>query len=170
MEDLLAERMFYNAFFPVMISLFERFEQIISVLNQRSLDDRRFKELRMINGKEVNYYGFRELTIEQMANEIKGFPLEKVIEFVKNTLAGNPKPTIANNELLSLYNTAYQDKQYIEALLNDKEKFDAQDRITMLSIALKQSLDFGYGHPEKFNNIFRFLADKALETIKLMGL
>lgn len=169
MEDLLAERMFYNAFFPVMISLFERFEQIISVLNQRSLDDRRFRELRMISGKEVNYCGFRKLTIEQIANEIKGFHLEKVIEFVKTTVSGIPKPTISSDELISLYETAYQDKMLV-SFLNDEEEFNPLHRITMLSNALKQSLDFGYGRQEKYNNIFRFLADKALETIKLMGL
>lgn len=163
------KRAFINYLFPMVIKLLEEIEAIITKLNNRTYQSRVVVTEEQRKGKTVKVYSSIPLTKEQILEEINNHNLSLTLLYLKEGLNKINNHTMSIGELFSILENIYIETYYFKQCCVDSEGKDASLYIIDIVGAMRLSLDIGYGKPEKYNNVFAFLAFHTLNFFDLLG-
>lgn len=161
------KRTFINYLFPMVIQLLVDIEKIVTDLNNKTYQDRITVTEEQRKGKTVKVYSVTPLTKEQIKNELESHNLSMTISFIKEGLKQINHQTISIDEMFECLENVYIETYYFKGCCENRN--DIGIYIIDIVGAMRLSLDIGYGKPEKYNNVFAFLAFHALNLFDLLG-
>lgn len=163
------KRAFIRYLFPMVIKLLEEIGAIITELNNRTYQSRLVVTEEQRKGKTVKVYSVIPLTKEQILEEIDNHNLPITILYLKEGLNKVNHQTVGIGELFTILENIHIETYYFKQCCGDCDGKDLSLYIIDIVGAMRLSLDIGYGKPEKYNNIFAFLAFHALNLFELLG-
>lgn len=161
------KRIFINYLFPMVIQLLVDIEKIVTDLNNKTYQDRITVEEEQRKGKTVNVHSVIPLTKEQIKNELDSHNLSMIISFIKEGLKQINHQTIGIDEMFECLENVYIETYYFKGCCENCN--DIGLYIIDIIGAMRISMVIGYGKPEKYNNIFAFLAFHTLNLFDLLG-
>ena len=162
------KRAFIGYLFPMVIRLLEEIGNIITELNNRTYQSRIVVAEEQRKRKTVKVYSVIPLTKEQILEEIGKHNLSLTILYLKEGLNKINNQTVGIGELFTILENIYIETYYFKQCCGDCDGKDLLLYITDIG-AMRLSLDIGYGKPEKYNNVFAFLAFHTLNLFDLLG-
>ena len=159
-------RKFANYLFPLTLHLLKEIEQIITALDNSTYSSRHTVSQEKHGRKTVNVHSTTPLTNEQIKNELDKMELIPVIQFVKDGLKAIGQPTMSKDEIITTLDRIHINTYNFDQIGNE-EKITLQ--LISLIEAIKLSLALGTQNPEKYNNVFAFLAVHTLKLLDQIG-
>ena len=163
------KRNFVSYLFPMVIKLLEEIGDIITELNNRTYQSRLVVTEEQRKGKTVKVYSVIPLTKEQILEEIDNYNLSITILYLKEGLNKINNQTVGIGELFTILENIYIETYYFKQCCGDCDGKDLSLYIIDIIGAMRLSLNIGYGKPEKYNNVFAFLAFHTLNLFQLLG-
>ena len=163
------KRVFISYLFPMVIKLLEEIENIITDLNNRTYQSRLVVTEEQRKGKTVKVHSVIPLTKEQILDEIGEHNLSITICYIKEGLNKINNQTVGIGELFTILDNIYIETYYFKQCCGDCDGKDLNTYIIDIIGAMHLSLDIGYGKPDKYNNVFAFLAFHTLNLFELLG-
>lgn len=163
------KRAFIGYLFPMVIKLLEEIGNIITELNNRTYQSRIVVTEELKKRKTVKVYSVIPLTKEQILEEINNHNLSITILYLKEGLNKIHNQTVGIVELFTILENIHIETYYFKQCCVDSEDNDLSLYIIDIVGAMHLSLDIGYGKPEKYNNVFAFLAFHTLNLFELLG-
>lgn len=163
------KRAFIGYLFPMVIRLLEEIGEIITELNNRTYQSRLVVTEEQRKGKTVKVHSVIPLTKEQILEEIDKYNLSLTILYLKEGLNKINHQTVGIGELFNILENIYIETYYFKQCCGDCDEKDVSLYIIDIIGAMRLSLDIGYGKPEKYNNVFAFLAFHTLNLFELLG-
>ena len=163
------KKTFINYLFPMVIKLLEEIGEIITELNNRTYQSRIVVTEEQRKKKTVKVYSVIPLTKEQILEEIDNHNLSLTILYLKEGLNKINNQTVGIGDLFTILENIHIETFYFKQCCGDCDGKDLSLYIIDIIGAMRLSLDIGYGKPEKYNNVFAFLAFHALNLFELLG-
>lgn len=173
-EDIIHEtemdkRIFISYLFPMLVRLLENIENIITNLDNRTYQSRITTTEKQKDGKVVKCISVIPLATEQIQNELRSHNLTVIILYIKEGLYNVNHQTVPTEDLFSMLENIYIPSYHFEQCCVDCAENKLGLYITDIIGAMHLSLNIGYGKPEKYNNVFAFLAWHTLNLFALLG-
>ena len=163
------KRNFVSYLFPMVIKLLEEIHRIIADLSNRTYQDRLVVTEELRKCKVVKVHSVTPLTKEEIRDELGKYNLSLIIPYIKDGLNKINHQTISIGELFTILENIHIKTYYFTQCCGDCDGKDLRLYITDILEAMRLSLDIGYGKPEKYNNVFAFLAFHTLNLFELLG-
>ena len=163
------KRTFINYLFPMVIKLLEEIGNIITELNNRTYQYRLVITEEQRKGKTVKVHSVIPLTKEQILEEIDNHNLSLTILYLKEGLNKINNQSVGIGELFTILENVCIETYYFKQCCGDCDGKDLSLYIIDIIGAMRLSIDIGYGKPEKYNNVFAFLAFHTLNLFDLLG-
>ena len=155
--------------FPMTIKLLEEIHRIIADLSNRTYQDRLVVTEEIRKCKVVKVHSVTTLTKEEIRDELGKYNLSLSILYLKDGLSKINHQTIGIDELFTILENIHIETYYFTQCCGDCDGKDIPLYIIDILGAMRLSLDIGYGKPEKYNNVFAFLAFHTLNLFEQLG-
>ena len=166
-KELLEERRLMDYTLLVTENLFREMYITLSELDQKTRSAR-------ITQTEVEYKGCkkflfqeRELSIKELRTELDANNLIRTMKYVKSSLDVTNHLEYSDNQILGLLDTLphINTKHCFKTLLR-KEDSSLLTNLLSLQELIKRFRDCGYGKPEQYNQLFYFIVQQSINTLK----
>lgn len=161
------KRTFIDYLFPMVIQLLVDIEKIVTDLNNKTYQDRITVTEEQRKGKTVKVHSVIPLTKEQIKNELESHNLSMTLSFIKEGLKQINHQTIGIDEMFECLKKIHIDNFYFKGCCENCNNIGLY--IIAIIGAMRLGLGIGYGKPEKYNNVFAFLAFHTLNLFDLLG-
>lgn len=174
-EDIIHEtemdkRILTSYLFPMVVRLLQNIDDILTDLDKRTYQSRvTTTEKKNRKGCIATFISVVPLTAEQIQNELRSHNLTGIILYIKEGLYKVNHQTVARDDLFTMLDNIYVPSYYFEQCCVDSSEKNLGLYITDIIGAMHLSLNIGYCKPEKYNNVFAFLAWHTLNLFALLG-
>lgn len=173
-EDIIQEtemdkRIFISYLFPMVVRLLQNIEDVITELDNKTRTARITTTERRIKDRVVKSISVIPLATEQIQNELRSHNLTVIILYIKEGLYKVNHQTVPTEDLFSMLENIYIPSYHFEQCCVACAENNLGLYITDIIGAMHLSLNIGYGKPEKYNNVFAFLAWHTLNLFALLG-
>jgi hypothetical protein len=173
-EDIIHEtemdkRIFISYLFPMLVRLLENIENIITDLDNKTRTARVTTTDRKRKDRVLKCISVIPLTTEQIQNELRSHNLTVIILYIKEGLYKVNQQTVPLEDVFTMLDNIYIEPYYFKQCCVDCAENNLGLYIIDIIGAMHLSLSIGYGKPEKYNNVFAFLAWHTLNLFALLG-